>query len=177
MNVIFHTTVAVGVSVLLTDTERIEQSKKKIGVTSVLAFITSVFSHGIMDYMPHCYPINSKIDVALSFCLMLFLVFMTDKKYKSIVGLSFLGTVFPDLIDLLPSIINKQLSLNLPIGEKLFPWHWHQYSGSIYNGECYASMINHCFLVLIVIIVCWCRFYDFKKIFLTLLNPTKVAKT
>ncbi len=167
MNVLFHTTTAIGVAVLLTDTKKIEQSKtiKEVCITSITVFIASVFSHGILDYMPHCYPINSKIDAILSLFLILVLTFWSNKKYRMIVGLSFFGSVFPDLIDLSPSIINKLLRVNLPIIDKVFPWHWHQYSGSIYNGECVVSMLNHSLLIMSVFIICWCRWHNFKKIF------------
>ena len=63
MNVIFHTTAAIGVAVLLTKTDKIEHSKnaqKQVFQTSIFTFIVAVLSHGLLDYIPHCYPINSK---------------------------------------------------------------------------------------------------------------------
>ncbi|AFM02787.1 hypothetical protein Fleli_0300 [Bernardetia litoralis DSM 6794] len=60
MNVIFHTTTAISVAVLLTDTKIIEQSTtcKHVIWTSVLAFTIGLISHGVLDYIPHCYPIT-----------------------------------------------------------------------------------------------------------------------
>lgn len=80
-------------------------------------------------------------------------------------GLSFLGCVFPDLIDLSPGIINKQLGLSLPTFGNLFPWHLHDYSGSIYTGNCNNSTLNHILLLLTSCVVCWCRRTDVKTMF------------
>ena len=64
MNILFHTTTAISVAVLLTDTNRIKQStnSKIIYWTSFFAFTVSLISHGALDYIPHGYPINSKFD-------------------------------------------------------------------------------------------------------------------
>ena len=111
MNVIFHTTTAISVAVCLIDTKRIEQSinSKNVIWISILAFTVGVISHGVLDYIPHCYPINSKLDVITGLTIILTTTFMTNKKFRLIMGLSFIGCIFPDLIDLLPAIINKQL--------------------------------------------------------------------
>ena len=167
MNVIFHTTTAISVAVLLTDTKRIEQLtiSKSVIWTSMLAFTVGLISHGVLDYIPHCYPINSKIDAIAGLTMILLITWLTNKKYRLIMGLSFLGCIFPDLVDLLPSIINKQLGLSLPIIDQVFPWHLHDYSGSIYNENCNNSTLNHVLLLLTVCIICWCRRTDLKRIF------------
>ncbi len=124
MNVIFHTATAISVAVLLTDTKRIEQSTTSSNViwTSILAFTVGLISHGALDYIPHCYPINSKLDAIVGLTIILTTTWLTNKKYRIIIALSFLGSIFPDLVDLSPSIINQQLGLNLPTFEKVFPW-------------------------------------------------------
>jgi len=167
MNVIFHTTVAISVVILLTDTKRIEQSttSKNFIWTSILAFTVGLISHGVLDYIPHCYPVNSKLDAIAGLTMILTTTWLTNKKYRLIMGLSFLGSVFPDLVDLLPSIINKQLGLGLPTIDKIFPWHLHDYSGSIYNSNCNNSTLNYMLLILIICIVFWCRRTDVKAIF------------
>jgi hypothetical protein len=167
MNVIFHTTTAIGVAVMLTDTKRIElstTSKSVIG-TSVLAFTVGLISHGALDYIPHCYPINSKLDAIAGLTMMLATTWLTNKKYRLIMGLSFLGCIFPDLVDLSPSIINKQLGISLPTIDKIFPWHLHEYSGSIYNDNCDNSTLNYILLLLTICIIFWCRRTDIKIIF------------
>ncbi|MCC7332723.1 MAG: hypothetical protein IT232_08960 [Flavobacteriales bacterium] len=167
MNVIFHTTTAISVAVLLTDTRRIEQSttSKNVVGTSILAFTVGLISHGALDYIPHCYPINSKLDAVVSLTIIVITTWLTNKKYRLIMGLSFLGSIFPDLVDLSPAIINKQLRLNFPAFEKIFPWHLHDYSGSIYNDNCNNSTLNHILLLLTICIICWCRRTDIKTIF------------
>ena len=167
MNVIFHTTTAISVAVLLTDTKRIEQTmtSKIIVWTSVLVFTVGLISHGALDYIPHCYPINSKLDAIVGLIMILTTTWLTNNKYRLIMGLSFLGSIFPDLIDLSPSIINKQLGLSLPTIDKVFPWHLHDYSGSIYNDNCNNSTLNHILLFLTICIILWCRRTDLNAIF------------
>jgi hypothetical protein len=163
MNIIFHTTAAIGITVLFAETKDRPLKTKKAFETSVLAFLVAVISHGALDYTPHCYPINSKIDVILSLMIMITTTSFIHKQYRLIAGLSFLGSIFPDLVDLLPSILNKQLGFNLPILNKVFPWHWHEYSGSIYGGDCRVSTFNHALLVLIVGVICWYKRLIFNK--------------
>jgi hypothetical protein len=166
MNVIFHTATAISVAVLLTDTKRIEQSTTSSNViwTSILAFTVGLISHGALDYIPHCYPINSKLDAIVGLIIILSTTWLTNKRYRIIIALSFLGSIFPDLVDLSPAIINKQLGLNFPTFEKVFPWHLHNYSGSIYNDNCNNSTLNHILLLLTIGIICWCRRTDIKAI-------------
>ena len=167
MNVIFHTTTAISVAVLLTDTKRIEQSKtsKNVIWTSILVFTVGLISHGALDYIPHCYPVNSKLDAIAGLTMILTTIWLTNKKYRLIMGLSFLGCIFPDLLDLSPGIINKQLGLSLPTIDKIFPWHLHDFSGSIYTDNCNNSTLNHMLLLSTICIVCFCRRTDLKTMF------------
>jgi hypothetical protein len=167
MNVIFHTTTAISVAVLLTDTKRIEQSttSKHVIWTSIFAFTIGLISHGALDFIPHCYPVNSKIDAIAGLTMIMTTIWLTNKKYRLIMGLSFIGSIFPDLVDLSPAIINKQLGLSLPTFDKIFPWHLNNYSGSIYNDNCYNSTLNHILLLSTIFIICWCRQTDLKTIF------------
>jgi len=167
MNALFHTATAIGVAVMLTDTKKMEltTSAKPITITSIFAFIVGIISHAALDYIPHCYPINSKLDVILGSLLIGIMLWFANKKYRLILALSFLGCIFPDLIDLLPSIINKQFGLNMPTTNKIFPWHFPSYSGSIYNNNCSASTINQTLLICTICIVCWFRQTDFKVMF------------
>jgi hypothetical protein len=164
MNVLFHTTTAIGIVVLLTNTKNIQQSKH-IATTSLIVFVTALFSHGILDYIPHCYPIPSKLDVLLGLIMILTGVLLSNKRYRLIVALAFLGCIIPDLIDLSPAIMNKQLGWHLPIFNKIFPWHLKTYSGSIYNGQCTVSNINHIVLVVLIGAVFWLRRSTMKRIF------------
>jgi hypothetical protein len=171
MNVIFHTTAAIGITVLFTETDKIDNSSniRNVFKTSVLVFVIGVISHGVLDYIPHCYPINSKLDVILGLIIMTSTLLFINKCYWLITAFSFIGSIFPDLVDLLPSILNKHIGLNLPIKDKIFPWHWHDYSGSIYSGDCNLSIINHLLLVLTVSIICLYKKHHVTK----LLNKNK----
>jgi hypothetical protein len=99
-----------------------------------IGFVTGVLMHGILDFAPHSYPIWSKVDVP--FCLAMFFLFAWLVKRRNLILLSacYVGCLFPDLLDLSSSIINKYVGTNLPV-YKFFPWHWHIYSGSIYDGS------------------------------------------
>jgi hypothetical protein len=167
MNILFHTTTAISVAVLLTDTNRIKQAtnSKIIYWTSFFAFTVSLISHGALDYIPHCYPINSKFDAIAGLTMILITIWLTNKKYRLIIGLAFAGCIFPDLVDHLPSILNKEFGFSLPIFEKIFPWHVKEYSGSIYSGKCNISNLNHSLLLLTIAIVFYCRWKDVTVIY------------
>jgi hypothetical protein len=162
MNILFHTTTALSIAVLLTDTRKIEHSTnpKKVFAISILAFVVGIISHGALDYLPHCYPINSKIDAIAGLIMIISVTWLTNKKYRLIIGLAFAGCIFPDLVDHLPSILNKEFGFSLPIFEKIFPWHVKEYSGSIYSGNCNISNLNHALLLLTIAIVFYCRWKD-----------------
>lgn len=169
MNVLFHTTTAIGITVLLSDT-RTTHSKTSIKSTLPTAFtvfVVGIISHGALDYIPHCYPIPAKIDVILGLIMIIAGIWKSEKSYRLIVAASFLGCIFPDLVDLAPAILHKYIGTPLPDLEKLFPWHWKEYSGSIYTSDCSVSTFNHILVLLIVAVFCWFRRIDFQKIFLT----------
>ncbi len=167
MNVLFHTTTAIGIAVLLTDTNAIEKlnSSKKVISTGIFAFAVGVISHGALDYIPHCYPINSKVDAIASLIIILAAILVSNKKYRLIMALSFLGSLIPDIIDLSPGILNKLFDLKIPTVCNIFPWHYQQYSGSIYTDDCSISKLNHLLLILTIVVICWCRKTDFKILF------------
>jgi hypothetical protein len=167
MNVIFHTTAAIGIIVLFTETDIIDNSLKirKVFGTSILVFAMGIISHGVLDYIPHCYPINSKLDVILGLIIISMIVWFINKRYWLISLSSFIGSIFPDLVDLLPSILNKQIGFGLSIKNKVFPWHWQEYSGSVYSNNCNVSTMDHILLVLTVCIICWYKRDNVRKLF------------
>ena len=167
MNILFHTTTAFTAAVILSDTKKVSKGKKIVNtlIIGILAFILGVISHGALDYIPHCYPLNAKIDSITSIILMLSVLILLKPGFRIIVGLAFVGGVFPDLVDLLPSIFNKYLGVNLPIFGKFFPWHWPQYSGSMSNENCTISTINISLLLLVSVIICYSRRDDLLNMF------------
>lgn len=167
MNILFHTTTAISVAVLLTDTNRIKRAtdSRNIYWIGVFAFTLSLISHGALDYIPHCYPINSKLDALAGLTMILITIWLTNKKYRLIMMSAFAGCIFPDLVDHFPGILNKEFGFSLPILAKIFPWHLKEYSGSIYSGNCNNSNLNHALLIFAVAIIFFCRWNDVTIIF------------
>lgn len=166
MNVFFHVSTAIGVAVVLTDTTKIKSVKASI-IPALFAFGCGVIIHGILDYLPHGYPFNAKPDAILGLLIISITTFLSAKKYRLIVGAAFLGSIFPDLLDLLPSIVNKYSGLSIFVNEyKFFPWHWKEYSGSIFTaGMDPVSALNHLMVILLTVITCWFRRTDMKRMF------------
>lgn len=164
MNVLFHTTAAIGIVAMLTDTRTKNRTATQMILPGILVFLVGIASHGALDYIPHCYPIHSKVDAIAGLIVMITLTMISRKTYRPIVALAFLGSIFPDLIDLSIPIINKYLPVNLPETQKLFPWHWEEYSGSIYVTDCRISTVNHFILLVTVTAICYCRKKDIKNI-------------
>jgi len=164
MNVLFHAISSVTVTVLVTNTQKIEKNntKKTIVFTCIVAFTLGIISHGILDYVPHCYPINSKVDVFISLLFISIFIFLVKGKYKLIATSSFVGCIFPDIIDLSPGIINSYLDIGVPTFNKIFPWHWQIHSGSIYDGHCNVSNFNHLLLIVIVTLLCIVKINDMR---------------
>lgn len=157
MNVIFHTITAISISVLIIDEDRHVNTRWLI----VIAFMIGIIVHGFLDYIPHCYPINSKLDVILGLMIIIVFSWMIKKPYRLVVLFSFIGSVFPDIVDLLPAILNKYIGLHLPIYQKIFPWP--EYSGSIYNKDCSISTLNHILLIVLLTTIFIFRWKEFKK--------------
>lgn len=147
MNVTFHIVSAVGAAAVLSSIRkngtRYEPSAPSNLSVLTVAFIAGALLHGLLDYAPHSYPINSVVDVGVSLVLLTAATVLVNPKHRLLLSVCFLGTLLPDLVDLGPAIINKQLGWALPV-VKIFPWHWRQYSGSIYDGSRkFQSMILH----------------------------------
>ena len=90
--------------------------------------------HGLLDWIPHSYPIDSAADVSVSLVLLTVVMILVQPKHRFLFGACAFGVLAPDLVDLGPALINKRLGWSLPVF-KFFPWHWRQYSGSIYDGS------------------------------------------
>ncbi len=165
MNVIFHVTTAVGLTVALADTLKVKTIKDSF-IPAICAFGCGVIVHGILDYLPHTYPFSAKSDMLISLIMIGIILYLSHKKYLLIILSAILGCILPDLIDLLPPMLNKYIGLNIPVDDKLFPWHAPEYSGSIFTGTSNASDINHITVILITGAICWCRRTDFENIFI-----------
>ena len=150
MNVLIHIATGFGIAVAVTNTGKIK-SKKEIIITSALGLFVATVSHGLLDYTPHCYPINSKVDFIGGLLLLILLTFFCVKRFRLIMFCCLIGSVLPDIIDLLPSILNGQLGFELPVYDKIFPWHQREFSGSMYTSDCFVSNVNIGLILLSVI--------------------------
>lgn len=163
MNIIFHTTVAIGICVAITNTKKITQQPKQNILFAGIALIIGVILHGFLDYIPHCYPFAGLIDVIVSLFIMAIVCICCKPIYLPIVFCAFTGSILPDLIDLAPSILNTKLGWSLQVHQPIFPWHWKSYSGSIFIKDCNASHLNHLLVVISVVLLIFCRKDDVKS--------------
>jgi hypothetical protein len=108
-----------------------------------------------LDYIPHSYPINSSIDVSLAVVLFCVSLFFAKAHIRPLLVTCFFGGILPDLIDLAPGILHHHVGLRLP-EVKVFPWHWRQYSGSIYDGTRKTeSNLAHAAVLAIALVAIW----------------------
>ena len=145
MNVTFHTLTSLAIAAVLSTKQTKPVANESFVFSDVpllsIGFVAGVMIHGLLDYVPHSYPIKSIIDVALSLGFFLAATIFIRQRHRLLAALCFLGAIFPDLVDLGPAIFNKHLGWHLPV-VKIFPWHWPQYSGSIYDGSRQLSSLK-----------------------------------
>ena len=159
MNVTFHSVGAVATAALLSSTEAPAASSRSTPrhglLIATIGFVAGIVEHGFMDYVPHSYPIPSGIDVIVAILLFVVVVIQAKSQFRVLVTACFLGSVFPDLVDLGPPILNHHFHWTLPT-VKIFPWHWPQYSGSLYHGaKRFQSAVWHCIVIGVYASLCW----------------------
>ncbi len=165
MNVIFHTVLSIGISSAVINPKTIEKGKNITIVKFIsILFFLGIIAHGVLDIIPHCYPINSKIDFIISLFLICTAILCLNKRYRVLVAFSFLGALFPDIIDLSIPILNKYAYLNITVHENYFPWHWKIYSGSIYSSNCTKSSIYQTILVISIILICYLNRWKYYSV-------------
>jgi hypothetical protein len=144
MNVVFHTVASIATASVLSAQLQQKPLTSTAGLTVLaVGFGAGVLLHGVLDWSPHQYPLAAAVDVIVSLIFFAVVFLLAHNEARWILSACFLGAIFPDLLDLGPAILNKQMQLNLPT-VKIFPWHWKQYSGSIYDGgRQWLSFLNH----------------------------------
>lgn len=165
MNVFFHTISGIGLTVFAITPKDNTITTKVSNLNLFIVFALSLIFHGFLDYIPHCYPLNSKLDIIFSLMLIVLIFFLINRKYKPLVFYSFLGSIFPDLIDLSPQILSKYLNITFLNHTFVFPWHWQKYSGSIFNSDCTISNINHLLLVSFILCILIIEKEKLKELF------------
>ncbi|WP_129019698.1 hypothetical protein [Edaphocola flava] len=166
MNILFHTGAAIGIIALCA--QHIPRNPRPVQQAGygLLCFSLGIITHGILDYIPHCYPVPAALDASLGLIIILLNLLFASGRYRFIIFSAFLGSVLPDLIDLAPQIINKRTHIGMPTHSPYFPWHWKEFSGSIYNGHCLVSDINHITLLACVLLVCLVNRRHLKRLYL-----------
>jgi hypothetical protein len=99
--------------------------------TWATAFGLAIMSHGILDALPHYYPLSSRGDTLVSILLVSFWLWLVPRWLRGPLLLIGLGALLPDIIDHVPDDLRKHLQLDIPVPPNLFPWHWRTGSGSL----------------------------------------------
>ena len=160
MNVTFHVLGSLATASALS----LGRSEKFYNIPKLaIGFVTGILIHGVLDYLPHSYPLPSRFDIGFAFLLFVAGFLVSQKQNKLLVAVCFAGCVFPDVIDLGGEIANKHLGIPVPhLSFNIFPWHWKEYSGSIYNGRRQTeSNIYHISFLLICLTVIYSKRKDF----------------
>lgn len=161
MNVTFHVIGSFATAAVLS----LEKTENWLSLSALkkylIGFVAGILVHGVLDLLPHQYPIPSKVDVVLALLLLLLFLFVSQKQNFLLILIGFAGCVFPDVIDLGPVIVDKYFGISLPrLPFRLFPWHTIEYSGSIYDGSRgLESAIYHISFLLI----CFSLLYAYRK--------------
>lgn len=135
MNVTFHALGSFAAAAVLStaagDFARSATIKKYVA-----GFVIGILIHGALDFAPHHYPISSRLDVILALVLLLLTYLLVTQPNRLLLIACLAGAIFPDVVDLGPAIAAKHLGLPVPsLPFKIFPWHWKEFSGSIYDGS------------------------------------------
>jgi hypothetical protein len=138
MNVTFHTMASLATAAVLSGRQRALAMPRRFTPSDlpilIIGFTAGVLMHGLLDYVPHAYPVRSAFDVTVSLALFMAALLFVRLRHWLLLGACFGGSIFPDVVDLGPAILNERMGWSLPV-VKIFPWHWRVYSGSVYDGS------------------------------------------
>jgi hypothetical protein len=170
MNVTFHTLASIATAAFLS--LRPAQNSLQ-GITSgsafakyAIGFTAGILAHGILDYAPHEYPFYAKFDVPFALLLFMVTFFLVQPQNRLLLATCFVGALFPDLLDLGPAILNKNFGFPyFGLSYKVFPWHWKEFSGSLYEpSRRVESMLYHIILLLICTVALYLNKNRFFKL-------------
>lgn len=156
MNVFFHTVSALAMSSVSVRlfSQQLSTPRKPLSLVGlgVLLFGVSIAWHMVLDVTPHQYPFRSKPDIAIS--LMVFIGFcslVVRRRFWWLFVVVFVGHLFPDLIDLGPTMLKEFTGWSIPsFSEKVFFCHREPWSGSIFDGS--RTLESHSYHLLTVAI-------------------------
>lgn len=135
MNVVFHAVAGAALASALYRGDGIT-SRTGYGGLCVGAFLLGIIGHGVMDVLPHQYPLRAGWDIVLAMAVFVGFALFLRRDAVLLFCFAYLGSLFPDLVDLGPRMLNQFAGTALPVSKaKVFFWHRPEYSGSIYDGR------------------------------------------
>ncbi len=168
MNAVFHAGMGIAVGAALAKALPAQDSPawvKREDMPLLLAGLSLIFLHGVLDILPSTYPFPWWNDIPLTllllaltlaairrrYRLLLSLSFWRSHlfpssqpsigRYRLLLSLSFWRALLPDLVE--TPLLNHIFYWHLPTWE-VFPWHWERRPGSIYDGRwIWLSALDH----------------------------------
>ncbi|HVU50602.1 MAG TPA: hypothetical protein VHL80_07930 [Polyangia bacterium] len=136
-----------------------DDGRARYARVTAYTFLLCVMSHGVLDGLPHEYPLRALGDTLWTTGLVAAWMLFIRPRYRLLLAIAFLGAELPDLIDHVPRDLDRHLGLHLPVLPKLFPWHHREGSGSL-SGDVppmarVASLVNHVIVVTFSATLMW----------------------
>jgi hypothetical protein len=175
MNTVFHCLIGAGIG-------HVAASRLKEPASNALrrsdfpiiagAATVSFLSHGVLDGLKHGYPFSPLLDITLGASIVIAWCLAVRRRFIWLFAAVFFASVLPDLIDLAPVLLKSKLGIDLHLqaGERLFPWHWPDGSGSMYPSSSAApdrfrildlgqnraiSVVNHAIILAVAAACVW----------------------
>jgi len=141
MNLVFHTVFSISNSTICA--KKIRKDNKPLKYL-VFGFIGNIIGHGIMDLIPHNYPLTITTDISVSCAIFLLSMIFVKREFITSVFFCFLGGALPDLID---KGIFRIVHLN-----NLKAFHWHEPVVINFFYKWYSS-ISHLFNMFNILVI------------------------
>jgi hypothetical protein len=137
--------------------------------------VLAVASHGIVDALPHYYPLASWEDAIVSIVLVTVWCLLVPRRMRKPLLIVCVAALLPDIVDHGPDDLRKHLGLPFPALPNLFPWHWPAGSGS-WRGRggpnWIVSLVNH----VIVVAFCATAIYRNRHLLSLPWNPRRAGQ-
>ena len=119
--------------------------RRRRGLVWAGAFVMAALAHGVLDALPHYYPLPPVGDAIVSMALVATWVWIAPPWLRLPLFVTCLGALVPDIIDHVPDDLHKHLHLDIPVPPNFFPWHWNGGSGSLVgrSGPRWAESLTY----------------------------------
>lgn len=116
MNITYHTMVGIASSSVIAKKYN-KKSNNNLLKVIIIGIIVNILLHGVLDLIPHNYPISLMSDIILVLFLSILSIIFIKKKYRILTLSCICGSILPDIIDkfILKIVLNSNTYL--------FPWH------------------------------------------------------